>query len=66
MDAHSEFMYFLLRWCRCTLRGYTEDEYQLDILDRRISEEENAHAESDRHGESRNSEIERQAKDLVI
>lgn len=36
----------------CTLRGYTEDEYQLDILDRRISEEENAHAESDRHGKN--------------
>ena len=34
----------------CTLRGYTTDEYDLSILDRRIDESENAHAESDRHG----------------
>ena len=34
----------------CTLRGYSDEEYDLTILDRRISEEENAHAESDAHG----------------
>ena len=34
----------------CTLRGYTTDEYQLDILGRRLRPDENVHAESDKHG----------------
>jgi len=36
----------------CTLRGYGEEEYDLSILNRRITEEENAHASSDTHGKN--------------
>lgn len=35
----------------CTVRGYTQDEWQPDIVDRRLRSEENDHAESDKHGD---------------
>jgi len=35
-----------------TYRGYTDDEYNLSILDRPLRPEENAHGESDRHGKN--------------
>ena len=33
-----------------TYRGYTKDEYDVTVINRVIKPEENAHAESDRHG----------------
>ena len=35
-----------------TTRPYTTDEYDLSVLDRRLTDEENMHAESDRHGKN--------------
>jgi glyoxylase I family protein len=36
----------------CTLRGYGKPEYDLSVLNRRLAESENAHAESDKHGKN--------------
>mmetsp|Transcript_484 Transcript_484/g.611 ORF Transcript_484/g.611 Transcript_484/m.611 type:complete len:222 (-) Transcript_484:1123-1788(-) len=36
----------------CTLRGYSDPEYDLTVLDRRLTEEDNAHAASDNHGKN--------------
>ena len=35
-----------------TTRGYTEDEYDLTLLSRRMRPDENDHAESDTHGKN--------------
>jgi catechol 2,3-dioxygenase-like lactoylglutathione lyase family enzyme len=35
-----------------TYRGYTDDEYNLSILDRALRPEENMHEESDKHGKN--------------
>ena len=34
----------------CTLRGYTDEEYQPDVIFRNLKPNENDHAESDKHG----------------
>ena len=35
-----------------TYRGYTDDEFNLSILDRKLRPEENMHEESDKHGKN--------------
>jgi catechol-2,3-dioxygenase len=35
-----------------TYRGYTDDEFDLTVLDRKLRPEDNAHAASDRHGKN--------------
>jgi catechol-2,3-dioxygenase len=36
----------------CTVRGYTDDEYDITILDRKLRDDENVHEESDTHGKN--------------
>ena len=36
----------------CTVRGYTDDEWDLTVLDRQLREEENMHSDSDNHGKN--------------